>query len=168
MVIFVNILISIMLTWFTQSIYPELPDTGLAILLHVLIWNVLLWLFTFFHSKRAFYKTPRIVVLIFFFLKELVTASLRVAYEVLTPTDHMHPAVIAIPLEAQTDLEITLLANFITLTPGTLSIDVSQDRKTLYVHGVYVPDGDVEKVKEEIKGGFEAKILKITRSQTHT
>jgi len=168
MVILFNLLISVLLTWFTQAIYPALPDTGLGVLLHFFLWNVVLWLFTFFHNKKAFYKMPRICALILFYLKELVIASLRVAYDVLTPRDHMEPAVVAVPLQAQTNLEITLLANFITLTPGTLSIDVSADRKTLYVHGVYVAHGDEEQVKQEIKEGFEAKILKITRSQAKT
>jgi len=77
----------------------------------------------------------------------------------------MVPAVVAVPLDAETDFEITLLANFITLTPGTLSIDVSKDRKTLYVHEVYVEGGDTDKVRNQIKNGFEKKILKITRSR---
>jgi multicomponent Na+:H+ antiporter subunit E len=164
MVILFNLLIATVLTWFTQAIYPDLPDTGIAILLHFAAWNTVLWLFTFFHNPRAFYKMPKIGALVLFYLKELAVASLRVAYEVLTPQSHMQPAVVAVPLEAKTDLEITLLANFITLTPGTLSIDVSADRKTLYVHGVYVAQGDTDKIKQQIKEGFEQKILKITRS----
>jgi len=167
MIILLNILIALLMTWFTQTVYPEIPATGFASILLFLAWNVLLWLLTFFYNRKVFYKLPQIGVLILFYLKELVAASLRVAYEVLTPTDHMRPAVVAVPLDAETDLEITLLANFITLTPGTLSIDVSEDRKTLYVHEVYVESGDTEKVKNEIKGGFEKKILRITRSQAY-
>ena len=60
----------------------------------------------------------------FFFLWEIVKANLRVAYEVLTPRHHMTPGIIAFPLEAKTDAEITILANLITLTPGTLSLSV--------------------------------------------
>ncbi|QCK17132.1 cation:proton antiporter [Mangrovivirga cuniculi] len=151
------------MTWFTLRIYPEIPSSGFMVLLVFIIWNVALWLISFFYNKKAFYKTPKIGALILFYFKELLIASGRVAYEVVTPTDHMRPAVVAIPLEAKTDLEITLLANFITLTPGTLSIDVSRDRKTLYIHELYVKSGDKERLRRQIKDGFEKKILKITR-----
>ncbi len=166
MVILLNLLIATLMTWFTQAVYPSIPTTGFMTLLLYVGWNTVLWLLMFFYNEVAFYKSRQIGILILFYLKELVAASLRVAYEVLTPKDHMLPAVVAIPLEAETNLEITLLANFITLTPGTLSIDVSKDRKTLYIHGVYVEEGDIDKVKEQIKNGFEKKILKITRSQS--
>lgn len=164
MVIILNILIAVLMTWFTQAIYPGVPTSGFITLLLFVGWNTVLWLLMFFYSETSFYKSRQIGALILFYLKELIAASLRVAYEVLTPKDHMRPAVVAIPLEVETDLEITLLANFITLTPGTLSIDISKDRKTLYVHEVYVESGDIEKVKKQIKNGFEQKILKITRS----
>lgn len=156
------------MTWFVRAIYPTIPNGGFITLSLFAAWNVILWLFSFFYNKPAFYKALKIGVLIIFYLKELVVASLRVAYDVLTIKNHMQPAVIAIPLEAKTDLEITLLTNFITLTPGTLSIDVSQDRKTLYIHEVYVKSGDVEQVRTQIKEGFEKKILDITRKQSNS
>ncbi len=163
MVIFINLLIAVLMTWFTMSIYQEIPANGLMIIMVFLAWHVILWLVSYFYSRKAFAKAPEIVMLVLFYLKELIIASLRVAYDVVTPKDHMQPAVIAIPLDASSDLEITLLANFITLTPGTLSIDVSEDRKTLYIHEVYVKDGDTSKIINQIKNGFEKRILKITR-----
>ncbi len=164
MTILLNILLAVLMTWFTDAIYPDIPDTGMMMLIVFAGWNVVFWLFSFFYNKSAFYNLPRIGGLVLFFLKELLFASLKVAYDVLTPTHYMQPAIIAIPLDAKTDWEITLLANFITLTPGTLSVDVSRDRKTLYIHEVFVKAGDVERVKRSIKEGFEKKILKITRS----
>ena len=106
---------------------------------------------------------PKIVKLFGYFIKELIIASLKVAYEVITPKLKMRPAVIAFPLEAESDLEITLLASLITLTPGTLSIDVTEDKKILYVHTMYVKNNNLEKVKQDIKNGFEKRILEITR-----
>ena len=94
-----------------------------------------------------------------FFVKELVKANLRVAWEVLTPKHHMRPAIIAIPLDAESDLQITILANFITLTPGTLSLDVSPDRKTLYVHAMYVDD--VDAFRREIKEKLEQRVIEV-------
>ena len=88
-----------------------------------------------------------------------MVSSLRVAYDVLTPTLHMRPAIVAIPLDAETDLQITILANFITLTPGTLSLDVSPDRKTLYVHAMYVDD--VDAFRREIKEELERRVIEV-------
>jgi multicomponent Na+:H+ antiporter subunit E len=163
MVIILNLLLTILMTWFTKGIYPGIPSSGFMTLLIFAGWNIVFWLVSFFYNKQAFYKTPIIGMLILFYLKELFLASIRVAYDVITPKDHMKPAIIAVPLEAKTDLEITLLANFITLTPGTLSIDVSEDRKTLYIHEVYVKAGDTEKIIRQIKDGFEKRILQVTR-----
>ena len=101
----------------------------------------------------------RFVGLFFFFLWELLMANLRVAYEVLTPGYQMRAAIIAIPLDAESDLEITVLANLITLTPGTLSLDVSADRKTLYIHAMHVHD--VERFRNDIKARLEQRVMEV-------
>jgi multicomponent Na+:H+ antiporter subunit E len=94
-----------------------------------------------------------------FFLMELLLASLRVAFDVLTLRHHMRPAVLASPLDLQSDLGITFFANVITLTPGTLSLDVSDDRKTLYIHAMYVDD--VEQFKRNLKNKLERRIMEL-------
>jgi len=91
----------------------------------------------------------------------LIVANFSVAYYVLAPQDRMRPAVQAIPLEPAKDISITLLANLITLTPGTLSLDVSPDRKYLFIHNIGVTD--IEKSRKEIKETFERRILEVTR-----
>ena len=94
-----------------------------------------------------------------YFIKELIIANLRVAWEVLTPEHHMRPAIIAIPLDTRDDLQITILANFITLTPGTLSLDVSPDRKVLYIHAMYVEDA--EAFRRDIKQNLERRVIEV-------
>jgi multisubunit Na+/H+ antiporter MnhE subunit len=116
-----------------------------------------------FYSKEHFRKVPKIGSLLIYFIKELVVASIKVAYDVVTPKFIMKPAVIAFPLDAESDLEITILASLISLTPGTLSLDVTDDRKILYVHAMYIRNGNLEELKQEIKNGFERRILEITR-----
>lgn len=101
----------------------------------------------------------RIVAFVGFFIKELFKANLRVALDVVTPSHDMRPGVIAIPLSVKTDAQITLLANVISLTPGTLSLDVSDDRSVLYIHAMYVDDPD--ELRHEIKAGFERRILEV-------
>ena len=74
----------------------------------------------------------------------------------------MSPGIIAVPLDAKSDMEITLLANSITLTPGTISIAVSDDKKILYVYNMYL-DKDPENSIQEIKNGLEHKLLEVLR-----
>ena len=83
------------------------------------------------------------------FLRDLVVSNLRVAYDVLTPTHYMRPAVVAVPLRAKSDGAITILANMISLTPGTLSLDVSSDRSVLYLHVMYLDNED--DLREQIR-----------------
>ncbi len=112
-------------------------------------------------SPSYFRKGRQVARLAVFFFWELVVANLRVAYDVITPRHHMRPAILAIPLDVRTDAEIMLLANLLTLTPGTLSIDVSPDRKYLYLHVMYVTDADAE--RSRVKQGFERRVLEVLR-----
>ncbi len=111
-------------------------------------------------NTRYFKWIWALLYLIGLFIYELVKSSLLVAKQVLMPM-YCCPAIIAIPLEAKTDLEITLLANLITLTPGTLSVHVSQDRSLLFVHALFA--GDIDELRKDIKEGFERHILEVTR-----
>lgn len=133
-----------------------------VLLISILIF-VILWLLSWFYDRQFFSKVPKIFGLTGFFLQELFIASLEIVWEVLTPKHRMESGLIALPLDAKTDLEITLLASLISLTPGTLSLDVSRDRETLYVHAVYIRRGDIELLKNQIKFGFERRLLEITR-----
>ncbi|MGQ9807651.1 MAG: Na+/H+ antiporter subunit E [Armatimonadota bacterium] len=108
-------------------------------------------------------RVSRAACFITFFLWELVLANIRIAYDVLTPKHHMQPGIVAIPLDAKTDAEITLLANFITLTPGTLSLDVLEDRRLLYIHAMYIQNGDADALRADVKNGFERRLLETLR-----
>jgi len=101
------------------------------------------------------------VLLVLFFIYELIVSSLKVAWDVVTPLQRSRPALIAVPIEASSDAEITVLANLISLTPGSLSVDVSEDRSHLLVHAMFVDDP--EAFKQEIKEGMERRILEAMR-----
>jgi multicomponent Na+:H+ antiporter subunit E len=113
------------------------------------------------HPTAYFGTVQKAVGFIVFFLKEVIWANFRVAADVLTPPFYMRPRVLAIPLDANTDIEITLLANLISLTPGSLSLDVSTDRRVLYVHAMYAADADA--TRREIKDGLEKRLLNLLR-----
>src|SRR5689334_350565 len=78
--------------------------------------------------SRYVARVPRALRFVVFYTKELILATLRVALDVVTPGYHMRPAVIAVPLDARSDAEITLLAMLIGITPGSITLDVSDDR----------------------------------------
>ncbi len=94
-----------------------------------------------------------------FFLWELVLANLKMARDVLMPLGRLRPAVVAVPLDLKTDWQITLLSILITLTPGTLSLDVSTDRKVLFIHAMHVTDA--EEFRRQIKSGFERRVRRL-------
>ena len=71
------------------------------------------------------------------------------------------PGIFALPLEVEGNWEITILANLISLTPGTLSLAVSDDQQTLYIHAMDIPD--IETSINEIKETFEKAIMEVTR-----
>jgi multicomponent Na+:H+ antiporter subunit E len=114
-------------------------------------------------APRYLIKAGQALELCLFTLWELVLANLRVAYDVLTPRIYSRPGVIGIPLDVRSDAEITLLANLITLTPGTLSLDVSTDRSTLYIHIMYIDHDDLDLARRKIKDGFERRVLELLR-----
>lgn len=110
-------------------------------------------------SITHFRRAAAAVKLALIFVGELVKSSINVSIIVLSPRRVLKPAIIAYPLTAKSDAEITLLANMITLTPGTLSIDVSDDRSTLYVHAIDAPDP--EAVVADIRSSFEERIMRV-------
>ena len=104
-------------------------------------------------------RVHRILGLAAYFFWELIKANLRLALDVATPRYHMKPGIIALPLDATRDGEILLLSMLINTTPGSVALDVSPDRKTLYVHVMYMNTPDA--AREEIKQGFERRVLGV-------
>ncbi len=95
-----------------------------------------------------------------FYAWVLLLSNLDVALQVVSPLHRMSPGVIACRLRCSTPLEVTFLANLITLTPGTLSLDVDREGKVLYVHGLHVRDPD--RFRRGI-AKLEDRLLKVLR-----
>lgn len=151
-----NIILAFVWAALNENFAPTNLGVGLA------LGFAVLWLAQPMIGESSYFeKVGQVLAFALFFLKELILANLRMAVNVLTPTARLHPGVVAVPLEAKTDLEITLLANFITLTPGSFSLDVSDDRKVLYVHAMNVDDP--VQFRHEIKEGFERRLLGVLR-----
>jgi multicomponent Na+:H+ antiporter subunit E len=106
-------------------------------------------------------RTVAALALALLFLRELLLGALRVAWLALQPdlARRLKPAIIAYPLQVTSDAEITLLANLITLTPGTLTVDASSERRLLYIHVLHLEDRDA--LIGGIASGFERKVIEV-------
>lgn len=108
-----------------------------------------------FDVKRYFWAAYYIPVLIY----ECVKANLDVAYRVIHPDLPIKPGIVKIKTLLKSDIALTFLANSITLTPGTMSVDIDRDNGILYIHWINVRDEDIEGATKLIVGKFET-ILK--------
>jgi len=114
-----------------------------------------------FGPTGYFGRVIKLLWLAITFIWEVLVSNFRVLWDVVTPTHFSRPAVIGVPLDASTDFEIMVVANMISLTPGTLSLDVSEDRSTLYVHVMF--GDDVEAARAQIKERIEKRVLEAFR-----
>lgn len=115
---------------------------------------VVIWVCRDFWTQRVVVRNARALLrLLAVFAKEVVVANLQVARIVMNPRLPIRPAMIVLPTGLVEDLQITGLATLITLTPGTLTIDVAPDRSALYVHCLAAPDPDA--VRAQIAEQFE-------------
>lgn len=135
--------------------------TALNFLAGLVVGYGILFLLRPFGGASYHARVRHLISFVFYFLWEIILANLRVAYTLARPKRYLRPGVIAIPLAAKTGGEITILANCITLTPGTLSLDVSTDRQTLYIHALTI--WDARALQDEIKNHLERRILEVMR-----
>lgn len=128
-----GVLVSAAIVWFTGKL-----DRASAGLLH----------------RTVIPRPTGLVLLAIAFLLELVKSAVSVAIEAWRPRLAIEPGIIHVPLKVQSDVEITMLASLISLTPGTLSLDVSPDGKRLYVHALIIHD-DGESIRKNIADRLE-------------
>ena len=111
-------------------------------------------------------RTLRSIGFIIFLIWEVIKSNFILAWYILRPDtrDKLSPAIIAVPLDVDTEIEITILASAITLTPGTLTVDIGYDqegRRVLFIHELLLDDAD--EFRRQIKQGFERRILAISK-----
>lgn len=112
-----------------------------------------------FGGKLYIYKWWLVFVLLVVFIKEMIVANFIVIAQVLRPKLNIKPGIIAFPTELETGAQVTLLANMISLTPGTLSMEVSPDNKTIFIHVFNIDDE--EAIIKGIKETFEKRIKEV-------
>jgi multicomponent K+:H+ antiporter subunit E len=133
------------------------------VLLGLLLGWAIPWFTLRFWPERVCLRRPltllRFVAVV---LYDIVVANLAVARRILGSPDRLRPAFVAVPLALESDLAISLLANTICLTPGTVSARLSPDRRSLLVHGLHVPDAT--ELVATIKARYEAPLKEVFES----
>lgn len=112
-------------------------------------------------TQNYFRRAGKWAKLIVLFLYELFASSVQVIWDVLTPEHKSRPGIISVPLDVRGEMEILLVTNLISLTPGTLSLDVTEDEKTLYIHAMFADDPDA--IRAQIKNGMEKWVIEAMR-----
>ena len=97
---------------------------------------------------------------IFIVAKDILVANVQVALLVVGPMRNIKPGFVAVPLDLPNIFPITVLASTVTMTPGTVSCEISSDKKWLYVHVLNMPD-DEQEIIDFIKQRYEARIKEI-------
>jgi len=136
---------------------PNLIAGGAAALVTSLLFTKY-----FFHKVVKFIQPVRyfwLLVYLVIFTWECIKANFDVAYRVLHPAMPIKPGIVKVRLELKSDFARTMLANSITMTPGTISVDIIDD--VLFVHWIYVRSEDPEVYSRKIAGKFEKYIKKI-------
>lgn len=100
-----------------------------------------------------FVRLIRLLVFMVYYIKELVVSSLYVAYDIITPTDLMKPGFVEVPIDLKSNTAIIVLANLISMTPGSLTVDLTPDKKKIFVHAMYLYDKEkfIAKIKKELE-----------------
>jgi multicomponent Na+:H+ antiporter subunit E len=135
-----NLIVGAVASIFTSAIFTRFFITSIYKLLQ---------------PKRYFW----FIVYLFVFIWECIKANIDVAYRVLHPSMPIRPGIVRVKTTLKSDLAKMLLANSITMTPGTISVDIIDDY--LYIHWIYVKSEDPEVYTEIITGAFEKYIKRI-------
>ena len=132
---------------------------GHIILGAFLAWSIPLFTRNFWPEEMTLKHPILAIRFLLVVLFDIVVANMQVARMILFPSDKLKPAFMVFPLEIEKDFTITLLANTISMTPGTVAVDLSEDRKTLLIHALHVDD--IDAALAEIKQRYEVPLKEI-------
>lgn len=149
-----NILLAIAWAALTGSFQP------LDLLFGFLLGYLVLWLGTRMGTPPQYFRKISLMLgLLGVFLLDMLRANIRMAILILSPRMKLRPAVVAVPLVLKSKSAIVLLINLITLTPGTLSLDITTDQSVMFVHTVYLEDP--EQFKQQLLTGYEKRLQEL-------
>jgi multicomponent Na+:H+ antiporter subunit E len=143
---------------FTSTLNIQESLTGLLVSMTIALFTSRFFIccdFSIFTPVKLFF----VFKYLFVFLIELIKSNLDVARRVISPTLPINPGIVKFKTKLSSEYGRMVLANSITLTPGTLSVDIIDD--TFYIHWIDVKTLDPEEAQQQIAGKFEKILLKI-------
>lgn len=114
-----------------------------------------------FSTAKIVSRSMAFVEYFFVFLWECLKANIDVAYRVSHPSVPVHPGIVKVKTSLKSDLGLTFLANSITLTPGTMTVDIDKENGIIYIHWIEVKEKDIRKATDRICGRFESILRRI-------
>lgn len=155
--ILLNVFIAFTWMFLSNSFSPT------TFLIGYIIGLVMLFMLRRFFTTRFYMgRVWAVIKLLLIFIKELIISNIAVLRVILKPKLNIRPAIFELPTDLKTDWEITLLSMLITLTPGTVVINVSEDMSKLYVHTLDMDD--VDEAVSSIRNSFEKAIKEVSRT----
>lgn len=152
----VNLIISFMWMFLSESY------TFITFIIGYIVGILLLLILNRFFNERFYLERfHKIILLFYIFIRELILSNLDVVKLVYAKNPNFEPGIFAMPIDVKKNWEITLLANLISLTPGTLSIAISDDNKNIFIHAMHIDEK--EQSIYEIKNTFEKAIMEVTK-----
>ncbi len=153
----INLILALL--WASLQSFTPVDLIGGFLLGYFIIFVTRQWL-----GEGAYRYIRRVPVFVRFFLYycvEVISSTLQVTRLIFRDEHELKPGIIGIPLTAETDLEVVLFHTLLVIIPGTMGVALSEDRKTLYIHVIDVPDPDG--MREYIKSGLERHLLEVMR-----
>lgn len=148
-----------LLVWIALTSIVSFQEIFVGVILSFIISLIAGHFFITTEKSKNFFKRLFYAVIYFFkFIWEMIKANVNVAYIVIHPLLLIKPGIVKIKSKLSKDLALTVLTNSITLTPGTLTVDINPVSKEIYIHCIEVRSKDVDENTRSIGGKFE-KIL---------
>lgn len=150
------------LVWVALTSIRDIQEVAAGLLVALLV--ALLaghFLITTDKEKHIFFRIFAAIIYFFSFLWEMIKANIHVAYLVIHPGVPIKPGIVKIKTGLKKDAAITVLTNSITLTPGTLTVDINPENNDIYVHWIDVEATDVDQATQKIGGKFEGRLTEV-------
>ncbi|ASP37456.1 Na+/H+ antiporter subunit E [Bacterioplanes sanyensis] len=147
-----------LLLWFVWSLLNNF-SAGHMVLGAILAWLIGMVAARFTAATTRVDRPLQVPVYVLVLLWDIILSNLDVARRVLSPNRSLRPGFVAFPLDLTGDFPQTVLASTISLTPGTVSVDLSTDRRWLYIHVLHLENE--EQLITSIKHGYERRLKEI-------
>lgn len=150
----IRLFVLLIVVWLMLTMKWTLPNLILGVMMSLIAIAVT-------RPTNVALRAYRLFVLSSYFVWEVLAANARICFAILRPRLNLQPAIVAVPVEELTHQELMALATFVTLTPGTLSVDVSPDQSTLYIHTYHLEDAD--QFRYDVKLKIQRRIQEVFR-----